>query len=187
MNDRLTQIIEAKKLEIEQIKKKYKISDFEATSYFGRPGASLKSRLTKKPGFITEFKRASPSVGQINGEARVQSVVRGYDKAGAAAISVLTDKQFFAGSTADLTQARQITDLPILRKDFILDEIQLFEAKSIGADIVLLIAEILEKEQALNLAQTAKAIGLEVLFEVHSADQLEKLNDSVDIVGSTIY
>ncbi len=183
MNNRLNEIVAVKKLEVSQLQKEYKVSDLEATSYFNRKGMSLKKRLLKTPGLITEFKRASPSEGAINQEAKVQSIVRGYDKAGAAAISILTDKQFFGGSTSDLVQARQITDIPILRKDFIIDEIQVYQAKSVGADIILLIAEILEKDQAKALAQLAKEIQLEVLFEVHSPEQLEKLNEYVDFVG----
>jgi len=183
MNDILTQIVTNKRSEIAELKKATKISEFEAATYFERKGKSLKARLTKAPGIITEFKRKSPSEQDIHLDARVQTVVRGYEKAGAAGISVLTDNTFFGGNLEDLESARQVTDLPILRKDFVLDEIQIFQAKAHGADVVLLIAEILEKEQVQAFAQLASDINLEVLLEVHSEEQLEKLADTVDMVG----
>jgi indole-3-glycerol phosphate synthase len=104
-------------------------------------------------------------------------------QSGASALSVLTDSHFFGGKNADLTKARKFNFCPILRKDFVIDEYQLIEAKSIGADAVLLIAECLEKNELNHLASTAKSLGLEVLMEIHSIEQLTKLNENIDIVG----
>ena len=146
---------------------------------------SLKKYLLRedKLGVIAEFKRRSPSKGNINPYAAVENVSIGYMQAGASALSVLTDEHFFGGKTEDLTTARKFNFCPILRKDFVIDEYQLIEAKSIGADAVLLIAECLDKKRLDQLASTAKQLGLEVLMEVHSIDQLAKLSDHVDVLG----
>ena len=185
MSDILKRILTNTKSEVSTLKKTIKISELEASPFFNRRGKSLKNALlqAQQPGIIAEFKRKSPSAGPIHQNASVQSIVRGYVNAGVAGISVLTDEQFFGGKIEDLRQARQITETPILRKDFIIDEFQLYEAKAYGADVVLLIAEALEKDELEKLAEKAKEIGLEVLCEVHSSNQLDKLNEFVDIVG----
>ncbi len=185
MSDILQKIVNAKREEVNEAKKEVKITDFESMPFFGRIGKSLKSTLlhADEPMVIAEFKRRSPSAGDINKHAKVQQIVRGYEKAGAAAISVLTNEEFFGGSYEDLKQARQITEMPILRKDFIVDELQVYATKSLGADIILLIAEALTKEEIAQFAETAKNINLEVLLEIHSEEQLDKLNDYVDFVG----
>lgn len=181
----LDKIIAHKKEEVEGRKKLYPIELLEQTIYMNTPVVSMKKYLLRedKSGIIAEFKRRSPSKGDINPYATVESVSIGYMQAGASGLSVLTDEHFFSGKSADLTEARKFNFCPILRKDFIIDEYQLIEAKSIGADVVLLIAECLEKEQLKRLADTAQSLGLEVLMEVHSIGQLSKLCDSVTLVG----
>lgn len=181
----LEKIVAHKQKEVAERKELYPAKLLEQSIYFATPTVSLKKYLLRpdKSGIIAEFKRRSPSKGDINAFASVEKVSIGYMQAGASALSVLTDKHFFGGSNADLTEARKFNFCPILRKEFIIDEYQLIEAKSIGADVILLIAECLEKDQVLQLAKTAKTLGLEVLLEIHSEEQLGKLNEFVDVIG----
>ena len=181
----LDKIVHQKRKEVAERKSLYPVSLLEKTIYFNTPVVSLKKYLTRsdKLGIIAEFKRKSPSKPAINLYAEVEKVSIGYMQAGASALSVLTDQDFFGGSLADLTEARKYNFCPILRKDFIIDEYQLLEAKSAGADAVLLIAECLEKEALKNLAATANGLGLEVLMEIHDETGLEKLNDYIDVLG----
>lgn len=134
-------------------------------------------------GIIAEFKRRSPSKGFINEDADVASVVGGYTDKGAAAISVLTDADYFAGSLDDLRRAREVSGLPILRKDFIIDEYQICEARLAGADVILLIAAALTCERCGELALFARSLGLEVLLEVHDQSELGHISDAVSVVG----
>lgn len=181
----LEEIVLHKQKEVEQQKGLYPVKLLEQSIYFNTPVVSLKKYLQRedKSGIIAEFKRKSPSKGAINPFASVEQVSIGYMQAGASALSVLTDEHFFGGSKKDLTTARNFNFCPILRKDFIIDEYQLVEARSIGADVVLLIAECLEKAQLKALASQAKSLGLEVLMEIHSGDQLDKWTPDVDVVG----
>jgi indole-3-glycerol phosphate synthase len=181
----LDQIIAHKHKEVAERKSLYPTKLLEQSIYFNTPVVSLKKYLRRpdKTGIIAEFKRRSPSKGDINPYAAVERVSIGYMQAGASALSVLTDTQFFGGKNEDLTQARKFNFCPILRKDFIIDEYQLIEARSIGADAVLLIAECLEKAQLAQLAKQAKSLGLEVLMEIHSHPQLDKFVPEVDAVG----
>ena len=181
----LEKIIAHKKNEVAERKELYPLRLLEKSIYFETPVVSLKKYLTRKDkmGIIAEFKRKSPSKGAINLYASVEKVSIGYMQAGASALSVLTDTAFFGGKNTDLTEARKFNFCPILRKDFVIDEYQLIEAKSIGADAVLLIAECLEKDHLKQLAKTAQDLGLEVLMEVHSLAQLSKLNEHVTLVG----
>lgn len=181
----LETIIAHKRQELAEREALYPKALLERSTYFSAPTVSLKSYLLRpdKSGLIAEFKRASPSKGDINRFASVRDVSIGYMQAGASALSVLTDQKFFKGKSEDLTTARQFNYCPILRKDFVVDEYQIVEARSIGADAILLIAEVLTKEEVKSLAGTAKNLGLEVLLEVHSAAQLEKVCDEVDCVG----
>jgi len=181
----LQKIIAHKKEEVANRKKLYPIQLLEQSTFFETPVVSMKKYLLRKDksGIIAEFKRRSPSKGNINPYATVESVSIGYMQAGASGLSVLTDEQFFGGQSADLTEARKFNFCPILRKDFIIDEYQIIEARSIGADTILLIAECLEKEELKRLADFAKSLGLEVLMEVHGVEQLAKLCDSVTMVG----
>lgn len=128
-----------------------------------------------KSGIIAEFKRKSPSKPNINLQADVEKVTFGYSLAGASALSVLTDVDFFGGSDSDLQKSKTLNSIPILRKDFVIDPYQIIEAKSLGADAILLIAEILTKAQIDELSKVAFESGLEVLMEIHTADQIEKI------------
>ena len=139
--------------------------------------------LQSSTGIIAEFKRRSPSKDWIFKEAKVDEVVSAYEKSGASAISVLTDEIFFGGNPADLKQASQLVHLPLLRKDFIIDEYQIYQAKILGASVVLLIAAALTEKQCYQLATTAHDIGLEVLLEIHSESELRYITPMVDVVG----
>jgi indole-3-glycerol phosphate synthase len=185
MSTILDTIVAQKKEEIALRKTLFPIALLERSLYFPTPVVSLRKYLLREnsSGIIAEFKRRSPSKGEINLYASVERVTIGYMQAGAAALSVLTDEQFFGGKNADLNEAREFNFCPILRKDFIIDEYQVVEAKSIGADAVLLIAECLEKKELARLARLAKSLGLETLMEIHSADQLDKINEAIDLVG----
>lgn len=152
---------------------------------FAHQPVSLRKHLLQQhsSGIIAEFKRKSPSKGFFNAEADAASICSGYAQAGAAALSVLTDETYFGGSADDLKAARKICSCPILRKDFVVDEYQITEARAIGADVILLIAEMLTKEEAHRFAQKAGSLGLEVLLEMHSAEHMEKLNDHIHLAG----
>lgn len=137
-----------------------------------------------KTGIITEFKRQSPSKGLINvAENTVEEVVLAYQKAGASVVSILTDYDFFGGDINDLRIAKELLDVPVLRKDFIVNEYQVYETKAIGADLILLIAECLTAEQVEKLAKVAQEVGLEVLLEMHSEAEIHKINPYIDLVG----
>ncbi|MEG0187671.1 indole-3-glycerol phosphate synthase TrpC [Algoriella sp.] len=181
----LDEIVAQKRVEILEKQKIQSIEDFKNSENFIVPVKSAKASILdeSKSGMIAEFKRKSPSKGFINKNANVKEVVAGYEKFGASVVSVLTDEQFFGGSFDDLIDAKNVLNIPILRKDFIVDEYQVYETKAIGADLMLLIAECLTKDEVYNLAKTAKEIGLEVLLELHSEDQLEKVNEFIDLIG----
>lgn len=145
---------------------------------------SLKeSLLDSKTGIISEFKRKSPSRGWIFESAKVEDVIPLYSEGGASGISVLTDYDFFGGSLDDLTAARSITKTPLLRKEFVIDEYQLYQAKIVGANAILLIAASLTIEETKRFAQKAKELGLDVLLEIHNEAELGHVNQWVDIVG----
>jgi indole-3-glycerol phosphate synthase len=182
----LDQIVAHKATEVAERKELYPIKLLEQSPYFSTKSVSLKHYLTRpsSSGVIAEFKRRSPSKGDINPHASIEKLSIGYMQAGAAALSILTDKKFFGGSNDDLTAARKSNFCPILRKEFIIDEYQVIEAKSIGADVILLIARILTAEKLKALADLAVKLGLEVLCEVHEEKELERsLVDSVTHLG----
>lgn len=182
----LDKIIEAKKAEVAYQKSVIQIETLKSIPGFNNKCISLKASLLKKKssGIIAEFKQKSPSKGIINIDAKVEEVTKAYTEAGAACLSVLTEPKFFGGSQANLIKARETNpEIPILRKDFMIDPYQLVEAKAYGADVILLIAACLENTQAELLAQQAKNLGMEVLMEIHSEHELHKVNDYVDIVG----
>jgi len=181
----LQKIIQYKKQEVQEKKELYPVKLLEKSIFFTPPTVSLKKYLLRedKSGIIAEFKRKSPSKGNINLYANVEDVSISYMQAGASALSVLTDATFFGGNNKDLEKARKFNFCPILRKDFIVYEYQIIEARSIGADALLLIAEVLTKEEILRFSTLAKEIGLEILLEIHDAKQLEKLNSNIDIIG----
>jgi len=185
MNKYLENIIQNKHREVEERKTLYPLKLLEKSVYFPTKAVSMKAYLRRpdKSGVIAEFKRKSPSKGWINQYASVADVSLGYMQAGASALSVLTDTHFFAGSFDDLNAARNENYCPILQKDFIIDEYQLMEAKSIGADAVLLIAAVLDKKQIISLSIAAHKLGLETIVEVHTAKELEKIPADTDVVG----
>ncbi len=165
--DILEKIIETKRQELTFAKKR-----------------SLKRALAESPsGIIAEFKRKSPSKGWIHADAFPEEVVPAYAKAGAAALSVLTDEQYFGGSLDFIRRVRPLVDIPILRKDFIIDPYQLYQAREAGADAVLLIAACLSREACAALTAEAHRLGLEVLLEVHSPEELDYITPDVDVVG----
>lgn len=181
----LEKIVAHKREEVALRKEKYPVKLLEDSIYFETPTVSLSEYLQRpdKHGIIAEFKRRSPSKGDINPYAKVEEVSIGYMQAGASALSVLTDEQFFGGKNADLTEARKFNFCPILRKDFVIDEYQIIEARSIGADAILLIAACLSKQELHRLAEFARSLGLEVLVELHAAPELDKLSPAANVVG----
>ncbi len=181
----LDKIIERKKEEVAAAKLNISQDELVASEWFGLKVPSLKSSLLdpEKSGVITEFKRQSPSKGVINGKAKVAHVVKAYESAGASGLSVLTDTDFFGGTYDDLRQARAVTSIPILRKDFMIDPYQVYEAKAMGASAILLIAACLSNDQAKELGAMAHYLGLEVLMELHDERELKCLNPFVDVVG----
>ncbi len=180
----LQTIIEHKKLEIAERKLIVSQALLMQTKHFNRKCFSLIESLSKEgsTGIIAEFKRKSPSKGFINEHANVVDVTRGYTQAGAVCLSVLTDSDFFGGSTADLVVAR-VNNIPILRKDFIIDNYQIAEAKAMGADVILLIASCLTPKEVQSLAKYAVSIGLEVLLELHDESELAHICDETILVG----
>jgi len=181
----LDKIVRDKKLEVDKLSSNSSIKELESSRLFSRQCISLKDSILKNTGgIICEFKRRSPSNNNINYKSNVSEVVKGYQKAGAAGLSILTNKQYFDGDIQDILEIRDITSIPILRKEFIISEYQIIEAKSIGSDAILLIASILSKEEIKNYSSLAKNIGLEVLFEIHDAEELEKISgENIDIIG----
>ena len=161
------------------------ISEYEKMSLFKRNTISMTNSIKNDSfGIIAEFKRRSPSKNEINNKLSVDEVCRNYQTFGASGLSVLTNLKYFGGSLEDLVLARSISSLPILRKDFIIDEYQIYESKAFGADIILLISSILTKDEIVNLSKKAKDLKLEVLLEVHNNDELQKgLVENVDIIG----
>jgi indole-3-glycerol phosphate synthase len=182
----LDKIIEYKYKEVAERKSLYPVKLLEQSIYFSSPTVSLKKYVQRKDksGIIAEIKRKSPSKGIINSTVSIERTSIGYMQAGASALSILTDKEFFGGSSDDLTLARKFNFCPILRKDFIVDEYQIVEAKSIGADAILLIAAALPAKRLSELAAFAKSLGLEILMEVHTEEELlSNRNAEVDLIG----
>ena len=182
----LDQIVANKRKEVDQSKELYPVKLLEKSAFYSTPTVSLKHYLTRpgSSGVIAEIKRKSPSKGDINPYVSVESLSIAYMQAGAAGLSILTDKKFFGGTNDDVISARKTNFCPILRKEFVIDEYQVIEAKSIGADVILLIARILDAQKLKSLATLAKGLGLEVLCEVHEASELEKaLIEEVTHVG----
>lgn len=156
----------------------------EKTALFERDTFSLAERLKYRAGVIAEHKRRSPSRQVINQGLSVEKVVQGYAQAGAAGISVLTDGKYFGGSLDDLLLARAAVQVPLLRKEFILHEYQVVEAKAHGADVILLIAALLSRQQIRTLSELGQSLGLEILLEVHDETELNKaLMPSLDLLG----
>lgn len=182
----LDEIIAHKHKEVANRKSLFPEKLLEQSIYFGSKTVSLRKYIQRedKSGIIAEIKRKSPSKGVINQHVSIERTSIGYMQAGASALSVLTDEKFFGGKNEDLTTARKFNFCPILRKEFVIDAYQILEAKSIGADAVLLIAACLEPNEIKELAKFAKSLGLETLLEVHNKPELDNsLNEYIDLVG----
>ena len=196
MTDILSEIIAHKQIEIELQKQAVSLEklqeevaammqkDATTGTSVTIPVRSMKQALASSPtGIIAEFKRRSPSKGWIHETARAEEIPAAYETAGASAVSILTDEKFFGGSLQDIRMARPLIGIPILRKDFIIDEYQLLQARIVGADAVLLIAACLTQEECATLTARAHALGLEVLLEIHTFSELAYVNADVDMVG----
>ncbi|WP_418502463.1 indole-3-glycerol phosphate synthase TrpC [Flagellimonas sp.] len=181
----LDKIVADKRKEVDLKKSLIPISQLETSVLMERTTASLAAALRKSnTGIIAEHKRRSPSKSVINQNLNVQDVAKGYADAGVCGMSVLTDGKYFGGSLDDLVLARASVDIPLLRKEFIIDEYQIMEAKAYGADVILLIAAILSREEIKTLSESAKSLGLEVLLEVHNEEELQKsIMPSLDMLG----
>ena len=180
----LETIIVQKKVEVEARKREVKAAQLEQLPLFKSAPLSLKSFIkdSSKTGIIAEYKRQSPSKGVINNWSSVEEVTSAYAQYGAAGISVLTDEQFFGGHLEDLQKAT-INKVPLLRKDFTIDEYQLVEAKAYGASVILLIAACLTPAEVKTLTGAAQNLGLEVLLELHDESELDHICADVDLVG----
>ena len=181
----LDKIVADKLREIALKKSAVPTKQLEHATLFSRPTISLSTKICDSNfGIIAEHKRRSPSKSDINHNFSVEEVAKGYENGGVAGISVLTDAKYFGGSLDDLLLARASVSIPILRKEFIIDEYQILEAKSHGADVILLIASILTKTEIKKLSEFAKSLHLEVLLEVHNLDELEKsMMPTLDMIG----
>ena len=180
----LDKIIEHKRSEVAQRKAEMPAAELEKSPFFSREPLSLRKFLTDpaRTGIIAEFKRRSPSKGVINDRVDVVEVTRGYAQQGASCLSVLTDGHFFGGSREDLERAR-VNAIPILRKDFMIDEYQITEARAMGADVILLIAACLDPATVRRLAQFARRLKLEVLLEIHNEEELGHICEETELVG----
>ncbi|RJE75351.1 indole-3-glycerol phosphate synthase TrpC [Reichenbachiella sp. MSK19-1] len=182
----LDKIVAEKRKEVAAQKALFSIDQLTKMPDFDRSGISTAQRLKSSvlPGIISEFKRQSPSKGVINDRVDVMKVAKGYCEAGASAVSILTDEPFFGGTIEDLQRARPHVTCPILRKDFIIDEYQIYKTKAIGADLMLLIAAILTKEEIAHFTKVAHDLGLEVLLEIHNEEEFRQgYIPEVDILG----
>ena len=179
----LDTIIERKKQEVKDSKSKISLQQLKDSEFFGKKTYSLKETIASKSGIIAEFKRQSPSKGIINNQVSPLEVVSEYEKFGASAVSILTDQDFFGGSFNDILSVRKSVNIPILRKDFMIDEYQFFEAKSMGADVILLIAACLSPNQVSEFTELAHQLDLEVLLEIHTEEELLHINKNIDFVG----
>ncbi len=185
MNEMLQRIMQTKAFEVAQAKAQVPEESFRASQYFTRTTLSLSQFLLdpNRTGIIAEYKRKSPSEGVIHETYSASVVTADYEKLGASACSILTDLSYFGGANHFITDIREDRGIPILRKEFIVDPYQIYQAKALGADAILLIAECLSKADVSHFTQIAQDIGMEVLLELHSDAQLEKIPDHIDVVG----
>ena len=181
----LDKIVVDKRKEVDFKKSLIPVSQLEKSVLFERQTVSLADALRKSnSGIIAEHKRRSPSKSEINQSLNVQDVALGYENAGVCGMSVLTDAKYFGGSLDDLLLARAAVQMPLLRKEFIIDQYQIFEAKAHGADVILLIAAILDKGEIKRFSELAKSLQLDVLLEVHNEKELQKsIMPSLDMLG----
>lgn len=182
----LDEIVENKKREVADLKKRLSISELKEKPFFFRQTFSLQNVLkSSRTGIISEFKRKSPSKGDIHQGIEPKDVVPLYEKYGCSAVSCLADNKYFGGSFLDVVQAREnLEHTPLLFKEFLTEPYQLYLAKASGADVVLLIAACLERSRCQELALEAKELGLETLLEIHSEDELSHYDESfVNVLG----
>lgn len=181
----LDTIVARKKAEVDERKKRKPLDVIKLDAFYIRNTISLVEGLSRPnaSGIIAEFKRKSPSKGVINDRVDLLEVTKAYQDAGASAVSILTDEYFFGGDDQDVVRAREVLDIPILRKEFIIDEYQVHEAKALGADLILLIAACLTKEEVVRFSTVARSLGLEVLLELHDEDELGHVCETIDLVG----
>jgi indole-3-glycerol phosphate synthase len=180
----LDKIAAAKREEVKLRRIATPVNILERSAFFNQTMPSFYEALAKPaPSVIGEFKRRSPSRGIINQNADIHDVALGYQNAGIAAMSVLTDEEFFGGKNYDLEEAARFLKIPLLRKDFVVDEYQVTEAKAIGAAAILLIASILSKEEVDELSRKASGLGMDVLFEIHDRSDLDKISGNIKIIG----
>ncbi len=180
----LDKIVIDKKREINSKRNLFPIDFLKKSPLFSRETYSLTESIKSGSGIIAEFKRRSPSKQVINHQSSVIDVVRGYENAGVSGISILADTKYFGGSLDDLIQARDAVIISILRKEFIIDLYQVYEAKAYGADAILLISAILTSEKIKEFSKLANSLGLEVLLEIHNEEELNKSDLTyVDLVG----
>ena len=185
MNSILDRIVTDKHTEVALRKQLIPIKQLEHSVLFEHQSPSLSTRLINSTsGLITEHKRRSPSKDCINQNLNVQDVAKGYETAGACGMSVLTDMKYFGGSLEDLLNSRASCEIPLLRKEFIIDTYQIVEAKAYGADVILLIAAILSRDEIQAFSRLAQSLGMEVLLEIHNEDELQKsIMPSLNMIG----
>jgi indole-3-glycerol phosphate synthase len=186
MKNILEEICDNKRQEVARQKEAVSLTQLEdAIAVQSRQTISFKQALINSDsGIIAEFKRRSPSKGWINQNANVQCVVKAYEDAGACAISCLTDEKYFGGSFSDFHIARDlIRKIPLLRKDFIVDEYQIYQSKTMGADVILLIAACLTQEESLHFSKIAHELEMEILLEIHNQAELAYIQPNIDVVG----
>ncbi len=186
MSTILDEIVTNRKEEVSKQKLKIPLSKIQSKIDFTIARNSLSERLQSfgASGIIAEFKRRSPSKGVINDRVQPEIVTKGYSDAGASGLSVLTDRKYFGGSAADFTAARNANPFtPLLRKDFMVDEYQIYESRFLNADVILLIASVLEKAEISRFTSIAHELGMEVLLELHDESEIDKINNEIDMIG----
>ena len=186
MSTILDEIIANRRKEVQIQKELVPIAEIQSAIDFSVKRYSLSDELRSpgKSGIIAEFKRRSPSKGIINDRVQPEIVTKGYAEAGVSGLSVLTDGRYFGGTTADFTAARNANPLiPLLRKDFMIDEYQLYESRLLQADVILLIAAVLEKSEISRFTAIAHELRMEVLLELHDESEIEKIDQSIDMIG----
>lgn len=185
MNDILRLIVENKRREVAALNTRggNRFTELMPHMFLNPPVSMSRAIKESATGIIAEFKRRSPSKGEIHPLALVNEIVPAYEDAGAAACSVLTDTVYFGGALSDLSLASTLTRLPLLRKDFIIDERQIYEARIFGASAILLIAAVLSFDEIVRFTSLAHSLGMEVLLEIHSVDELDRLSPDVDMIG----
>ncbi len=180
----LADIVQQKQQEVAELRSRAALLEQQAYQRSAHARGFAAALRETKPAIIAEIKKASPSKGLLQADFHPALIARAFEQGGAACLSVLTDRQYFQGGLHDLEAARAAVSLPVLRKDFIIDRVQIFEAAAHGADAVLLIAAILDTPELRHFRELASSLGMDSLIEVHNQDQLAKAIDSgAEIIG----